>query len=262
MAQRPKAEVRARIVEAAASAFAADGYGGTTIGAVAARAGVSTGNVYRYFEGKEQLFAAALPASFAADLRARTRDKVKALGAVRDLRLLAKDARYHVLSGELLDYCLANRARVIILLARAEGTEFARFAGEFRDALVEWALEYVRVAWPTVVATPALRFALDEIYARFLGAMATALTELADDGAVREAVFHLTSHHQGGLKHLFELAARGGDHESRDDASRTTDGGSPPRAHSRGARSPGADPVPGAAGPRAADRGGRPGGRR
>jgi len=67
MTQRPKEEVRARIVEGAAAAFAADGYAGTTIGAVAARARVSTGNVYRYFEGKEELFAAALPASFAGD---------------------------------------------------------------------------------------------------------------------------------------------------------------------------------------------------
>ena len=70
MAQYPKEHVRAGIVQAATSLFADVGFGATTMAAVAARAGTSIGNVYRYFESKEELFATALPTEFAAKVRA------------------------------------------------------------------------------------------------------------------------------------------------------------------------------------------------
>ena len=53
------AETRARIVTAARSQFAAHGYHGTTIRAVAAEANIHPSMVMRYFESKDGLFAAA-----------------------------------------------------------------------------------------------------------------------------------------------------------------------------------------------------------
>lgn len=61
--QIQKDEVRERIVDAALSCFAEKGHAKTTIKAVADSARVSVGNVYRYFEGKEELLRAALPES-------------------------------------------------------------------------------------------------------------------------------------------------------------------------------------------------------
>jgi len=53
------AERNARIWQAAAAAFAHDGYERTTLQAIAHRAGVSVGLLYRYAPSKEALFAAA-----------------------------------------------------------------------------------------------------------------------------------------------------------------------------------------------------------
>jgi AcrR family transcriptional regulator len=51
------AEVRERIVAAALAQVAEGGYASASVQAVAARAGVATGSVYRHFPSKAQLFA-------------------------------------------------------------------------------------------------------------------------------------------------------------------------------------------------------------
>ncbi|MFN2612351.1 MAG: TetR/AcrR family transcriptional regulator [Solirubrobacterales bacterium] len=64
MAYRPterteaqKAATRERIVESALELIARDGYAGAQMAAVAERAGVATGTVYRHFPSKSKLFA-------------------------------------------------------------------------------------------------------------------------------------------------------------------------------------------------------------
>lgn len=52
---------RAAILAAAAAVFAEHGYPGTTVRAIADRAGVTHGLVLRHFGSKEQLFLAAVP---------------------------------------------------------------------------------------------------------------------------------------------------------------------------------------------------------
>lgn len=207
MAQRPKSHVRAEIVRAATALFAETGYEDTTMGAIADRSGVSTGNVYRYFEGKEALLEEVLPASFASDLRRRIRARVEALGTARDARTLGPDAPYHVLSSELLEHCIENRERVVILLGRASGTPFDGFAAELQRGLVSWAMEYARQAWPAVEITSALRFALARIYAGYVASLTDALATFRRGDQIREVVGLLATHHLGGLGHLFEAAA-------------------------------------------------------
>jgi AcrR family transcriptional regulator len=64
---------RERIVAAAVDLFAARGYGEVTVSDLAAQAGTAKGSVYRHFESKEALFAAAVEsvvAGVVGDLRA------------------------------------------------------------------------------------------------------------------------------------------------------------------------------------------------
>src|SRR4051794_34122745 len=55
--EQRKAEARERIVAAALDQLADGGYASATVQAVAARAGVATGTVYRHFHSKSDLFA-------------------------------------------------------------------------------------------------------------------------------------------------------------------------------------------------------------
>ena len=198
--------MREALVTAAAETFAALGYEATTMAAVASRAGFSIGNLYKYFPGKQQLFAAAIPPELVTELRQRTRARMRALGSAKDVRELGADAAYHALAGDLLDYCLKHRAAVVVVLARAEGTAFEGFKHGFVRQLVKWALAYARGPYPQLRPTPELRFALTQAYDAFVGAVAAALRAFPDESAARRVIALLTAQHQGGLKRLFELA--------------------------------------------------------
>lgn len=55
-----KDEVREGIVTAALAEFKAKGYGGASMREIASRCGITPGNIYRYFDGKEALFEAVV----------------------------------------------------------------------------------------------------------------------------------------------------------------------------------------------------------
>src|SRR4051794_23465658 len=59
--EQRKAEARERIFDAAMDQLADGGYASATMQAVARRAGVATGSVYRHFPSKSELFAEGFP---------------------------------------------------------------------------------------------------------------------------------------------------------------------------------------------------------
>jgi TetR/AcrR family transcriptional repressor of bet genes len=78
-----RTERRAQIVAAFAQVLADHGYAGSTVAAVAARAGVAPGLVHHHFESKQELLAALLQ-----ELVARFRARVRSYEGEQD-RLLA-----------------------------------------------------------------------------------------------------------------------------------------------------------------------------
>ena len=80
MAQRLKEEVRDRIVEAAAAVFAERGYSAAKLADMADRAGISTSNIYKYFDNKEALFDEIVTVPIAAELLRRLRTRIRDIG--------------------------------------------------------------------------------------------------------------------------------------------------------------------------------------
>lgn len=60
MPRPPDPTLRERLIAAATDEFAAQGYAGATLDAIAARAGVTKGGLYFHFAGKEELFFCVL----------------------------------------------------------------------------------------------------------------------------------------------------------------------------------------------------------
>ena len=252
MPQVPKPEVRDAFVAAAARAFAELGFAATSMADVAARADSSVGNLYKYFGSKQQLFDAAVPAELVQELTRLTRARIRALGAAKDVRELSEGARYQALAGDLLDYCLAHRAAVVVVLARAEGTPFRSFSEQFVQRLCEWALDYAGVAYPELKPSRAFSFVLERAYRAFVASIAEVLQLFPDDAEARRVIGLLTEQHQGGLKRLFEAQGET-DAESHHPAKPSVIAKAA-RARARNARA--AEPDSGASGPgaRQADR--------
>jgi AcrR family transcriptional regulator len=204
MAQVLKGEVRDRITGAALAVFAERGYDAATVADIAAAAGISTGNVYRYYAGKAELFDAVVPAAFVRRFRGLLRRRVRALDGVRDIGALPADAPYHLASEDLLRFCIDHRLRVIVLLARAEGSRHASFAERTVEDLVRLALAHFRGLDPGIELDRLGRFDLEEIYRSFVRILVRILQSFETERTLRRAVDRYTRYHLAGLKAFFE----------------------------------------------------------
>lgn len=206
MAQTRKPEVEERIVAAAVRVFADRGFAAASIADIAAAAAISTGNVYRYFAGKDAVFAAAVPASFVRELRRRLQQRVRALRGVADVDALAADAPYRLISEELLAFVIAHRLQVVIALGRAEGTPHAGLAERLVHDLVRLAVAHAASLRPAVAVLPATRFVLESIYRGFVATLIGILARFEREADIRAAVDRFSAYHLTGLGRLLAPA--------------------------------------------------------
>jgi AcrR family transcriptional regulator len=193
MPQVLKEEVRARILDAARAVLAQAGFEGATMGAIAERAGLGTASLYRYYPGKDELFAAAVPPELAERFAQLLDRRVRAL-ARRQAGVPSDD-----LGGEMLDFWIANRLAVVILLDRAAGTPYAAFGERFVTQLTTHTLAEIRAAHPGVRVSPGARFVLERIFENTRRLLAAVLEQHADVATMREAIEAFWSYQVAGL---------------------------------------------------------------
>lgn len=198
MPQTRKQEIEDRLAQAALRVFARDGYEGATVAAIAAEAGVSTGNVYRYHPSKEALFRAVVPDALVHRFRSLLAARLEASRVVRD-RVTKPPERYLLASAELLGFTVEHRLAVLVLLGRAEGSRHEGVRAEVEAELVAAALAHARE-----IRKPKepVRFAVARIYAGFLDTMVAALATYEEPMALKAAVEAFTTYHLAGLKEL------------------------------------------------------------
>ncbi len=155
MPQVLKPDVRDAILNAATVCFADGGFHATSMARIAREAGVSAGNIYRYFDDKQDLFAAVLPDAFIAELQQVLDRRVDALAALQEPGVLDDEARAR--QSEFLTFLVAHRLQVILLLDRCEDTVHEGFSERFVTGLVDRALATVDAGHPV---SPHMRFVL------------------------------------------------------------------------------------------------------
>lgn len=143
MAQRLKENVRTSILAAASDAFSRDGYRGARLQDVAAAAGVSTGNLYRYYPDKDALFDAIVPRSLAARLLKLLRARVRELGTVQDWRTMtaARSETAHALLAFFIEHRVAS---LILMSGGAQGSSLGHVRPAVVHELTRLARAYVR----------------------------------------------------------------------------------------------------------------------
>ena len=211
MPQRPKEAMRRAILDAAAEDFAELGFERATLASIASRGGTSIGNLYRYFEGKDQLFHAAIPPDIAREFGTLIQNRVESLGTERDARELGPTHPYELAAGQLFQFVLAHRAKILFLLGRAEATPYAAFAEELVQRLTKLAVAYAVRTYPEAKMTAARRRALVRVYRAYLATMAAILREEPTERALREATAQFSTYHLAGLRAFFDAAERAGE---------------------------------------------------
>jgi AcrR family transcriptional regulator len=204
MAQTLKDDVKESIVANAVKVFARDGYEGATVASIAKSAGISTGNVYRYFDSKEALFEAALPASFVDGFLALLRAQLRFARGHADLDTLPPGAPYRVAAEKLLDFAIENRLRLIVLLGRSRRSRHEAIAETVVQELVERAIAHFRELRPGLRLSAPVRLMVEQAYRSLVATVVLVLATFDDAPRIRAAITAYSRFHLSGLKALFE----------------------------------------------------------
>jgi AcrR family transcriptional regulator len=204
MPQVRKTEVRDRIQAAALEVFARHGFRGATMPEIAEHAGVAVANIYRYYENKDALFTAVLPASLAAEHRALLERSVRSLSWLATGPPKGGTTE----TAELLEFWLKHRHAVIVLLDRGADTPYAEYGAEFVASLVALTISELRTAHPNLRITRAIRNVLTLVFDNTRRALATILSSNESEADVRNAITAFRSYQMGGLAALSAWIAR------------------------------------------------------
>ena len=204
MAQTLKNDVKESIVANAVEVFARDGYDGATVASIARSAGISTGNIYRYFDSKETLFEAAISPTFVDGFLALLRAQLRFARGHADLDTLPPDAPYRLAAEELLGFAIENRLRLVVLLGRSRGSRYEKTAETIVQELIEQAIGHFRQLRPGLRLSAPVRLMIEQAYRSLVATMVLVLASFDDADRIRAAVTAYSRFHLSGLKALFE----------------------------------------------------------
>ena len=197
---------RERILAAALAAFAQHGFTATTMSTIARGAGMAVANLYRYYPSKEELFAAAVPASVVARFEQLLERSVHAHARLAGFAGPSDETA----AAELLELWIEQRLAVIVLLDRAQGSAHEGFGKRFVDRLLGATLAEIRRAQPEVVITREARLVLRQIFENTRRMIAVLLESCADEAAIRRAVAAFRSYQLGGIGGFARALGTGG----------------------------------------------------
>jgi AcrR family transcriptional regulator len=201
MPQSLKSDIRESIVNSALKLFAKNGFETTTIAQVAKAANISTGNVYRYFRDKEELFYSVLPHDFVKRVKTILQSKVQSAEGLKDLNNIGYNSHHARISAEFLTFSIENRLRLILLLDHSKGT---LYESSFQDTvlfLVRLVLRYVKLLDPHKRITREKRRCLTLIYQAYIKNF-TEILESDNSEFIRETLNEYSKYHLSGLKAL------------------------------------------------------------
>lgn len=119
--------IRTEIVRSAEHLFAEKGFFSTSVEMVAKNAGISKGNVYIYFNNKQELFNDVISKDLLAKLSASIIKRITAL-----LNTVDGNHVHEAAGEELICFLIANRMKVLILL----NPENEKITGALRQHIV------------------------------------------------------------------------------------------------------------------------------
>ncbi|AOT70745.1 TetR/AcrR family transcriptional regulator [Geosporobacter ferrireducens] len=134
--QYKKDEVKEKIDFAALEVFAEKGYTGTKIADIAEKAGVSIGNIYRYYKSKEEIFYTNIPESFPEELKKLLKDKIVSSKHV-NLQERETFDEFWLVNEEVITFMVKKRLQILIVLHKGKGTRYENTKEELVDFLLE-----------------------------------------------------------------------------------------------------------------------------
>lgn len=119
-------DTRQKLIAAAKNEFLTNGYKGASLRRICANAGVTTGALYFFFGGKEDLFGAIIEKPM-AEFQKLTAQSVE--------KELEDPGAFAETEDSIIRFLLQYRDECVLVLDKAEGTRYAAFRGEWQKRL-------------------------------------------------------------------------------------------------------------------------------
>lgn len=201
MAQYKKEEIQAMILNSAEELFANKGYKSTTISDIAKSAGISVGNVYRYYKGKEQILEQVLPKEFVEKLQEQLRGKILA-GKSDTISKQSKNKAYLEQTEKFQQVLGENQWKLMILLQYSHETPYESFRRDLVNNLSHLILEQF---CPREKRTEEMRDLLLILYDGYIQMALQIVAKDWDKGKKISEIKKLNHYHIMGLEALLTL---------------------------------------------------------
>lgn len=126
----PNEDIRKRILDRAKEDFSRKGYLKTSMRDIAGKVGISTGNIYNYFESKDELFRAVVqPVTYRFDLMLEEHHGMEN----SDVKEMLTEDYLRRVTEEYITLIHKHRTLLNILLFKAQGSSLETFKEDYTD---------------------------------------------------------------------------------------------------------------------------------
>jgi AcrR family transcriptional regulator len=129
--QYKKEHIKNAIISAAIDEFVKNGYHNAAIKDIADNAGITVGNIYRYFVSKKTLFDAVVEEAY-KKMPQMIREIYKSQKSKFNVKELAKN-----IAASIMEIYNAYSKQIFILVYKSEGTKYSDFVGEIIKQVAE-----------------------------------------------------------------------------------------------------------------------------
>lgn len=202
MVQYKKDEIKEKLEAAALNIFSENGYMNAKIADIASKAGVSVGNLYRYYKNKDELFYTIVPRDFTESFKNKLYEKI-ILARHKGLAGYKENELNKLLTNEFYGFLLENKERFIILIEHGQGTEYSGFKEELINYLIKIFMDNLTLFQKSEsIMQRNLKTVLKIVYTNLINMFVEALKQPTQDFQKKFLLHALNSYHWAGLKEL------------------------------------------------------------
>ena len=196
MAQYKKNEVKDKIDQAAIEVFSKKGYQNTKIADIAEKAGISVGNVYRYYKGKEEILCELIPKDFFQQLQEALNKKLCSWEG-------DDESNGHFLaSKQFIELLMKKKEQLAILIAGCEGTEYSTFKDQIINYMTDLFLSRYggKLKFDSMKNKEMIRL----IYEKHFEMMVEVFKQTSDKKELQEKIMVINGYHVKGITSLIK----------------------------------------------------------
>ncbi len=198
--QTKKEEIRTQICETALKLFAESGFKGTTMADIAKAAGISVGNIYRYYMNKEDLFYSIITPALVTRLKSFLTKRKEALRGMEVIESRTADS-FNSMAREYNQFLVDYRLHFLVIMSKAEGTIYEGVKDEIVSLLENLTYQYIDTLKDkkTIQLSSQKNFLIRVIYDNFINALVSIAKNYRDPEDARLLLEAYMQYHHFGL---------------------------------------------------------------